>query len=310
MPAMAQRVQAPLSRLARFGPRTRGDGFWSGLAVGGALGFVCAPCAGPILAAVTSVSASTGPTVQVVLVALAAARGDGRLVIACGTFGITLVIAYGTSTLYHGISGSRAKDALRVACDMHVAAVIRDKKSSAMNAGLGIDVTAALRSMQDGPALTRYLARTLVDGSPHVAEIVDEMVRDAVAYMADGTASGVLRPTDYPYERAAVLTVWSLGALVLHEHLERLVGVDLLTLGQYLRPTPNHLAVERFVTPGEFERYREEALARGFVECVAGPLVRSSYRAEQALARVRPRLGQRRHQTSRVSKSIRGSTSV
>lgn len=124
-----------------------------------------------------------------------------------------------------------SKDALRVACDMHVAAVIRDKKSSAMNAGLGIDVTAALRSMQDGPPLTRYLARTLVDGSPHVAEIVDEMVRDAVAYMADGTASGVLRPTDYPYERAAVLTVWSLGALVLHEHLERLVGVDLLTLG-------------------------------------------------------------------------------
>lgn len=124
-----------------------------------------------------------------------------------------------------------SKDALRAACDMHVAAVVRDKKGSAMNAGLGIDVTAALRSMQDGPPLTRYLARTLVDGSPQVAEIVDEMVRDAAAYMADGTASGVLRPTDHPYERAAVLTIWSLGALVLHEHLERLVGVDLLTLG-------------------------------------------------------------------------------
>ena len=62
-------------------------------------------------------------------------------------------------------------------------------------------------------------------------------------------------------------------------------GVDLLTLGQYLRPTVNHLTVERFVTPEEFEQYRQHALALGFVECVSGPLVRSSYRAEQALAR-------------------------
>ena len=47
IPGLAARVQAPLSRLARFGPRTRGSGFWSGMLVGGALGFVCAPCAGP-----------------------------------------------------------------------------------------------------------------------------------------------------------------------------------------------------------------------------------------------------------------------
>jgi lipoic acid synthetase len=65
----------------------------------------------------------------------------------------------------------------------------------------------------------------------------------------------------------------------------RAAGVDLLTLGQYLRPTPNHLPVERYVTPAEFDGWRAAALALGFVECVAGPLVRSSYRAEQALAR-------------------------
>ena len=65
----------------------------------------------------------------------------------------------------------------------------------------------------------------------------------------------------------------------------RAAGVDLLTLGQYLRPTVNHLAVERFVTPEEFERYRQHALELGFIECVSGPLVRSSYRAEQAMAR-------------------------
>jgi lipoic acid synthetase len=63
----------------------------------------------------------------------------------------------------------------------------------------------------------------------------------------------------------------------------RAAHVDILTLGQYLRPTPNHLPVARFVPPEEFERYRDEGLKRGFRECVSGPMVRSSYRAEQAL---------------------------
>jgi lipoic acid synthetase len=65
----------------------------------------------------------------------------------------------------------------------------------------------------------------------------------------------------------------------------RAAGVDLVTLGQYLRPTVHHLPVERFVTPAEFDRYRAQALALGFLECISGPLVRSSYRAEQALKR-------------------------
>ncbi len=78
IPELAQRVQAPLSRLARFGPKTRGDGFWTGVGVGGALGFVCAPCAGPVLGAVVSVSASSGPTVRVALVAIAYALGLSR----------------------------------------------------------------------------------------------------------------------------------------------------------------------------------------------------------------------------------------
>ncbi len=75
IPELSKRLEAPLSRLARFGPKTRGAGFWSGLGVGAALGFVVAPCAGPILAAVTSVSASSGATPKIVLVALAYAVG-------------------------------------------------------------------------------------------------------------------------------------------------------------------------------------------------------------------------------------------
>jgi lipoic acid synthetase len=64
----------------------------------------------------------------------------------------------------------------------------------------------------------------------------------------------------------------------------RAIGCDLLTLGQYLRPTANHLPVERYVTPEQFLELRAAALERGFLECVSGPMVRSSYRAERALA--------------------------
>ena len=71
----------------------------------------------------------------------------------------------------------------------------------------------------------------------------------------------------------------------------RSAAVDLVTLGQYLRPTPNHLAVERFVPPEEFQALRGVALELGFLECVAGPLVRSSYRAERALERNNAGLG-------------------
>ena len=59
--------------------------------------------------------------------------------------------------------------------------------------------------------------------------------------------------------------------------------VDIVTFGQYLRPTVNHLPVDRYVAPEAFDRYREWGLERGFLEVVSGPMVRSSYRAEQAL---------------------------
>ena len=59
----------------------------------------------------------------------------------------------------------------------------------------------------------------------------------------------------------------------------RAVGCDILTLGQYLRPSAAHLAVERYVPPEEFDALRDRALALGFRHVEAGPLVRSSYHA-------------------------------
>jgi cytochrome c biogenesis protein CcdA/thiol-disulfide isomerase/thioredoxin len=67
VPSIGDRLEARLSRLAVFGPRSGGDGFRSGLLVGAALGFVYTPCAGPILAAVISVSAASGRTVAVAI---------------------------------------------------------------------------------------------------------------------------------------------------------------------------------------------------------------------------------------------------
>jgi cytochrome c biogenesis protein CcdA/thiol-disulfide isomerase/thioredoxin len=85
--ALVERAFAPLQRL---GPRDRGSGFWSGLIVGGALGFLYAPCAGPILAAVISLSATQGASGELVVVALA--YGAGSAV-------VLLLIAFGGRAL-------------------------------------------------------------------------------------------------------------------------------------------------------------------------------------------------------------------
>lgn len=61
----------------------------------------------------------------------------------------------------------------------------------------------------------------------------------------------------------------------------RAIGIDILTLGQYLQPTRNHLPVQRYVTPEQFKAFREIGLQKGFFEVAAGPLVRSSYRADR-----------------------------
>jgi lipoyl synthase len=137
---------------------------------------------------------------------------------------------------------------------------------------------------------------TVLDSGPEVfaqnVETVERLthpVRDPRA--GYGQTIEVLRAAKQ--HRPAVLTKTSLMLGLGENDAEirrtmvdlRAARVDVLTLGQYLRPTPNHLDVERFVTPQEFDQYRGWALDMGFLECVSGPLVRSSYRAEQALAR-------------------------
>ncbi len=117
-------------------------------------------------------------------------------------------------------------DGLRRACDEYAAARIRELKEDAAAQGAGMDVIGAVRESDVGYLLP-YLAAVLVDDSPAVAELIDDMVADAEEYSERMVETGMLRPTEYPRERAALLVVWSLGSLVLHTHMERLLGVDL-----------------------------------------------------------------------------------
>lgn len=63
--------------------------------------------------------------------------------------------------------------------------------------------------------------------------------------------------------------------------------VEVLTIGQYLQPTPNHLPIDRYYHPDEFAELKSEAMAMGFAHVESGPLVRSSYHAEEQAARSR-----------------------
>ncbi|MFC1673964.1 lipoyl synthase, partial [Pseudomonadota bacterium] len=63
--------------------------------------------------------------------------------------------------------------------------------------------------------------------------------------------------------------------------------VDFLTIGQYLQPTPKHIGVDRFVTPEEFDDYKQAALDKGFLHVAATPMTRSSYHADKDFAELR-----------------------
>ena len=65
-------------------------------------------------------------------------------------------------------------------------------------------------------------------------------------------------------------------------HELRKVDCDVVTFGQYMRPTKRHMKVEEYVVPEKFESWRKRALEMGFLYCASGPLVRSSYKAGEA----------------------------
>ena len=158
LPGIAARIQAPLSRLGRFGPHSRGTGFWSGLGVGGALGFVCAPCAGPILAAVTAVSASSGASVRVVAVAVAYAAGLAAVMLVYALGGRAVIGQI--RRIGRGLIVERALGAVLIATGVVMAfnLDVRFEEALARDASLPAILVDPTRSLENSGAVQNRLA--------------------------------------------------------------------------------------------------------------------------------------------------------
>jgi lipoic acid synthetase len=133
--------------------------------------------------------------------------------------------------------------------------------------------------------------QTVLDADPdvlnHNLETVDRLQRRVRAGASYRRSLEVLRRAaelrpDIPTKSGLILGVGESDAEIDQTLRDlRAVGVELLTISQYLRPSDEHLPVERYVTPAEFEAWGQRARDLGFAEVASAPLVRSSYRAEQ-----------------------------
>ncbi len=140
---------------------------------------------------------------------------------------------------------------------------------------------AALRSVLDaGPDVLNHNLETV--------ERLQRAVRPAARYarsLAVLRRAGELRP-GVPTKSGLMLGLGESDAEIVRALADlRDAGVSLLTLGQYLRPSPRHLPVARYVPPAEFEAWAERARDLGFGDVAAGALVRSSYHAERLAGR-------------------------
>lgn len=127
----------------------------------------------------------------------------------------------------HVVHYFTSKAGLRAACDEHVAALLRAQQEEVVGAGLDLDPLGSLRRSRQQLPILEYLARTLVEPGHTSDALVDQIVADSERYIAGLVDNGLVRPSADPRTRAVLLTFWSLGALTLHTHLERLLGVSL-----------------------------------------------------------------------------------
>lgn len=121
-----------------------------------------------------------------------------------------------------------SKEGLREACDHHVVELIHATKSESIDRGPSLMPRELQGLMRESRTAMRYLARTLSESSPRINALMDELVASAVDYTTQAQEAGLVRPSADPRGRVIVLTLWMFGGLVLHEQMERLLGVDLL----------------------------------------------------------------------------------
>jgi cytochrome c biogenesis protein CcdA/thiol-disulfide isomerase/thioredoxin len=153
VPRIADRLEAPLSRLARFGPKDSGSGFVSGLAVGAALGFDYAPCAGPILGAVIAVSAATG---QTFIVGLSYALGSAAVLFALALGGRGLLDRVRAAG--RGARVQQALGAIMVLTAVAMAFSLDIRFQTAIAQHLPAALVNPTKSLEDSAAVKRRLA--------------------------------------------------------------------------------------------------------------------------------------------------------
>lgn len=175
------------------------------------------------------------------------------------------------------------RDDLRDGGAAHFAACIRQAREA--SPALRIEVLVPdFRGRMD-PALEIF-ADTPPDVFNHNLETVPRLYRRARPGSDYAWSLDLLRRFKALHPRVPTKSGLMLGLGESIEEIEQVMrdlrqhGVDMLTLGQYLQPSPNHLPVERFVHPDEFERLRQAGEQMGFAHVASGPMVRSSYHAD------------------------------
>ena len=137
----------------------------------------------------------------------------------------------------------------------------------------------------------RELIEVALATRPHIVghnletvERITPLVRSRAKYRTSLEALRIMSESGIPTKSGIMLGLGETHEEVLQALRDlRGVGVEIVTLGQYLRPTAKHYPVDRYVTPEEFDQLKEEALAMGFKYVASAPLVRSSYLADRAV---------------------------
>ncbi len=137
----------------------------------------------------------------------------------------------------------------------------------------------------------RELIEVALATRPHIVghnletvERITPLVRSRAKYRTSLEALRIMAESGIPTKSGIMLGLGETHEEILQALRDlREVGVEIVTLGQYLRPTAKHYPVDRYVTPEEFDTLKEEALAMGFKYVASAPLVRSSYLADRAV---------------------------
>jgi lipoic acid synthetase len=187
--------------------------------------------------------------------------------------------------LRHAVLTSVTRDDLTDGGATHWAAVIRTVRAECPET----TVEALIPDFEGNAHLVDVVLEAQPDIVAHNLETVARLTPEVRSRARYGTSLAVLKHISSRGIVSKSSLMLGLGETT-NEVLQALddlhaAGVSIVTLGQYLRPTLAHTPVAEYVTPEMFEFYKQEALARGFSHVASGPLVRSSYKAEDGASR-------------------------